>query len=67
MWITHQLAEEHAHAQFDKYESERHRIAAAQPTSDFDKAIEEAKRLEADASAKNRKRDRKPRGDKSIE
>jgi hypothetical protein len=55
--ITHQLAEDHARAQFEKYDAERHRIGAAQPTSDFDKAVEEAKRLErGPAKRRGRKR-----------
>jgi len=45
--ISHELAERHAHAQFDQHEAERLRLEAAQPTSDFDKAVEEVKRLEA--------------------
>lgn len=45
--VSHQLAEEHAHAQFEQYEAERRRIEAAQPNSDFDRAVEEVKRLEA--------------------
>jgi len=45
--VSHQLAEEHAHAQFEQYDAERRRIEAAQPNSDFDRAVEEVKRLEA--------------------
>lgn len=44
--VSHQLAEEHAHAQFDRYEAERRRLEAAQPSSDFDRAVEEVMRLE---------------------
>jgi hypothetical protein len=44
--VSHQLAEEHAHREFAKYDAERLRLAAAQPTSDFDKVIEEMQRLE---------------------
>ncbi|GMU22773.1 MAG: toxin Fic [Phycisphaerae bacterium] len=44
--ISHQLAEEHAHAQFEQYEEQRRQLEATQPTSDFDKAVEEVKRLE---------------------
>ncbi len=43
--VSHQLAEEHAHAQFEQYDAERRRLAAAQPSSDFDRAVEEVKRL----------------------
>ena len=49
--VTHKLAEEHAHREFDKYEAERRRIEASQPTSDFDQAVEEVKRLEAEQKA----------------
>jgi hypothetical protein len=48
--VSHQLAEEHAHAQFEQYEAERRRLEAAQPSSDFDRAVEEVKRLEASAA-----------------
>ena len=53
--ISHQLAEEHAHAQFEQYDAERRRTEATQATSDFDRAVEEVKRLEGGtASAKTR-------------
>jgi hypothetical protein len=45
--VSHELAESHAYAEFEKHEAERRRLEAAQPTSDFDQAIEEVKRLEA--------------------
>ncbi|MHB1328711.1 MAG: RhuM family protein, partial [Gemmatimonadales bacterium] len=70
--ISHQLAEQHAYAEFEKHEVERRRLDAEQPTSDFDKAVEEVKRLEAgtrDAKAPVKKvarkkptRGRKPKG-----
>lgn len=44
--VSHQLAEEHAHAEFARYDEQRRQIEAAQPTSDFDKAVDEVKRLE---------------------
>jgi len=44
--VSHRLAEEHAHAEFEKYEAERRRLEAAQPTSDFDKVVEKVKRLQ---------------------
>ena len=43
--ISHQLAEAHAHGQFEQYDAERRRLEAAQPSSDFDRAVEEVKRL----------------------
>jgi hypothetical protein len=48
--VSHQLAEEHAHAQFEQYDADRRRIEAAQPNSDFDRAVEEVKQLEADTA-----------------
>lgn len=45
--VSHQLAEEYAHAQFEQYDAERRRLDATQPNSDFDRAVEEVKRLEA--------------------
>ena len=45
--VSHQLAEEHAHVQFEQYDAERRRLEAAQSNSDFDRAVEEVKRLEA--------------------
>lgn len=62
--VTHQLAEEHAHAEFEKYETERRRIEAITPTSDFDKAVDQVKRLEAPPSPmpKARKPSRKKKG-----
>ena len=47
--VSHQLAEAHAHGQFEKYDAERRRLEAAQPSSDFDRAVEEVERLEAGA------------------
>jgi hypothetical protein len=44
--VSRELAERHAHAEFEKHEAERRRLDAAQPTSDFDNAVEEVKRLE---------------------
>ena len=45
--ISHELAEEHAHAQFAQYEEQRRQLEAAQPTSDFDQTIEHIKQLAA--------------------
>jgi hypothetical protein len=38
--ISHQLAEEHACAQYALHEQERRRLEAEQPTSDFDRAVQ---------------------------
>jgi hypothetical protein len=39
--ISHELAEEYAHAQYALHEQERLRLETEQPTSDFDHAIQE--------------------------
>ena len=41
--VSHDLAERHAHAEFEKHEVEHRRLEAAQPTSDFDRAVEKVK------------------------
>ncbi len=43
--ISHTLAEEHAHAQFDKYEAKRRKLEAAAPSSDFDRFVEKTRQL----------------------
>jgi len=57
--VSHQLAEEHARREFDKFDGERRRLEATQPTSDFDRAVEETKRLE-----KSRQKPTKPKSPK---
>jgi hypothetical protein len=47
--ISHELAQEDAEREFEKYEAERRRLEVTTPTSDFDKAVEEVKRLEKEA------------------
>jgi hypothetical protein len=44
--VSRQLAEEHAHTEFAKFDAERLRLAAVEPTSDFDKAVDAVKQLE---------------------
>ena len=44
--VSHELAEQHAHEQFEKYERKRLAKEAAHPTSDFDKLVDESKRIE---------------------
>lgn len=48
--VSHQLAEAHGHAQFEQYDADRRRLESAEPSSDFDLAVEEVKRLEASAA-----------------
>ena len=43
--ISHQLAEDHALQEFEKYDTRRLRLAAEQPTSDFDKVVARVNRL----------------------
>jgi hypothetical protein len=73
--VTHELAEKRAHAEFEKYDAERRRLEAVEPTTDFDRAVEEVKRLEAgtrkrDVSVKKSAKPRsshhrKPKGDEA--
>ena len=44
--VSHQLAEDHAHAEFARYDDQRRQLEAADPTSDFDAAVNEVKQLE---------------------
>lgn len=48
--VSHQLAEAHARGQFEQYDAERRRLEAARPSSDFDRAVEDVKRLEGGAT-----------------
>lgn len=43
--IAHELAQDHAQREFGKYDAEQMRLAAAQPSSDFDRTVEEVRRL----------------------
>jgi hypothetical protein len=49
--VSHKFAEGHAFQEFEKYEAERRRIEATEPTSDFDQVLEETKRLEGERKA----------------
>jgi hypothetical protein len=44
--VSRELALSHAEQEYGKYEAALRRLEAEQPTSDFDRAVEEAKRLE---------------------
>ena len=50
--VSHQLAEAHAHGQFEQYDAERRRLEAAKPGSDFDRAVAAVARLQASAAQK---------------
>ena len=54
--ISKQLAEEHAYAEFVKYDAERLRRLAAEPSSDFDKLVEESKHLKKSSAPAKPKR-----------
>ena len=64
--VSHHLAEEHAHVQFEAYEQRRRQLEATHLTSDFDKAVDDVKRLEKSPAAEPAKRrpskKTKPRG-----
>jgi hypothetical protein len=53
--ISHALAEEHAHAQFARYEEQRRQLEASQPVSDFDQTVEQIKQLGAPKPKRVRK------------
>ncbi|HOI82660.1 MAG TPA: virulence RhuM family protein [Synergistales bacterium] len=44
--ISQKMAEEHAQKEFEQYEAERRRLEASTPTSDFDRFVEQSKKLE---------------------
>ena len=54
--VSHQLAEDHAHAELARYDDLRRQLEAADPTSDFDAAVNEVKRLERAAPPPEPKR-----------
>ncbi len=51
--ITHELAAAHAHSEFEKFDEQRRRLAASQPTTDFDRLVDRTKRLQDKASAQD--------------
>jgi hypothetical protein len=55
--ISHALAEEHAYAQFAEFEEQRRQIESSQPVSDFDRTVEQVKKLGAGKSKRVRKGD----------
>ena len=57
--ISHALAEEHAYAQFAQYEEQRRQIESSQPVSDFDRTVEQIKKLGAGKPKRVRKGDAK--------
>jgi len=63
--ISHQVAEEHAHAQYALYEQERRRIEAAEPTSDFDEAVNRLTEQRHEKTKPAKRRAKKPKKDRS--
>lgn len=66
--VSHELAEQYAHAEFAKHDAERRKLQA-ESASDFDQAVEEVKQLEASTRvrktlAKKVMATRKPKGSK---
>ena len=45
--VSHELAEEHAHAEFLRYDEHRRALEAQQPTGDFDRLVDETKQVQA--------------------
>jgi hypothetical protein len=55
--ISHALAEEHAYTQFAQFEEQRRQIELSQPVSDFDRTVEQIKKLGAAKPKRVRKGD----------
>ena len=45
--VSHEIAEEHAHVEFLKYDKQRRALEAQQLTSDFDRLVDDSRRLQA--------------------
>jgi hypothetical protein len=57
--ISHALAEEHAYTQFVEFEEHHRQIEAGQPVSDFDRTVEQIKKLGATKPKRVRRGDAK--------
>jgi hypothetical protein len=44
--VSHELAEERAHQEFEKYDKQRFALEASQPSSDFDELVEESRHVQ---------------------
>jgi hypothetical protein len=51
--ISHEAAEARAHEQFEQFEQRRRALESAEPTSDFDKFVDEARKLKPPEKPKN--------------
>jgi hypothetical protein len=58
--VSHELAEQHAHAQFEQYEQQRRVLEARQDTSDFDQAVKRLTEHGPDADKPKPRRSKKP-------
>ncbi|MBN2578234.1 MAG: virulence RhuM family protein [Pirellulales bacterium] len=65
--ISHQLAEDYAHAQYTLHEQQRRQLEAEQPTSDFDRAVQQLTNQHREIGKPKRraKRPRKPPEDET--
>jgi len=54
--ISHELAVTHAEGEYDRFRAEQKRLEAAEPTSDFDRVVEEAKRIEGKVQKRPRRK-----------
>ena len=64
--ISHQLAEEHAYAQYALHEQQRQRLETEQPTSDFDRAVQKLTDQQGEAAKPKRRAkpsDKPPQGE----
>lgn len=57
--ISHTLAEEHAHAQFARYEEHRCKLEAENSSSDFDQTVAQIKQLGSAQPKRHRKEEKK--------
>ena len=64
--ITHELAMAHARGEFEKYEEQRRGLEVSQPSSDFDRLVEQTKQLGGETSGSElpRKEASKPKSKK---
>jgi len=63
--ISHELAEQHAHTQFEQYEQQRRALEARQESSDFDKAVKRLTDKQQEAGKPPSRRRKKPKGDQA--
>src|SRR5207302_1527534 len=54
--ISHELAVTHAEGEYDRFRADQKRLEAVEPTSDFDRVVEEAKRIEGRVQKRPRRK-----------